>query len=107
LSFRSSSGHHRYLPSFSTRRSSDLLARLVPAQARVLVLYGGASARKTGTLDEVMAALAGRTVTEFGGIEPNPTYETLMHAVEQRSAEHTSELQSREDLVCRLLLEKR
>jgi len=56
------------------------LARLVPPQARVLVLYGGASARKTGTLDEVMAALAGRTVTEFGGIEPNPTYETLMRA---------------------------
>ncbi len=59
------------------------LARLVPPQARVLVLYGGGSARKTGTLDEVMAALAGRTVTEFGGIEPNPTYETLMRAVEQ------------------------
>jgi NADP-dependent alcohol dehydrogenase len=33
------------------------LARLVPAQARVLVLYGGESARRTGTLDEVRAAL--------------------------------------------------
>ena len=28
-----------------------------------------------------MAALAGRTVLEFSGIEPNPTYETLMEAV--------------------------
>ena len=47
------------------------LARLVPAQARVLVLYGGESARRTGTLDEVRAALGERSVSEFGGIEPN------------------------------------
>lgn len=60
-----------------------VLARHVPADARVLLLYGGASAQKTGTLDEVKAALGARTVFEFGGIEPNPTYETLMRAVEQ------------------------
>lgn len=59
------------------------LSRLVPADARVLVLYGGASAQKTGTLDEVKAALGARAVQEFGGIEPNPTYETLMKAVAQ------------------------
>lgn len=59
------------------------LATLVPAQARVLILYGGASAEKTGTLAEVRAALAGRSVHEFGGIEPNPSYETLMRAVAQ------------------------
>ena len=64
------------------------LARLVPAQARVLVLYGGESARRTGTLDEVRAALGERSVSEFGGIEPNPSYETLMRAVEQVRAEH-------------------
>ena len=64
------------------------LARLVPAQARVLVLYGGESARRTGTLDEVRAALGARSVSEFGGIEPNPSYETLMRAVEQVRAEH-------------------
>jgi len=58
------------------------LDRLVPAQARVLVLFGGGSAKKTGTLDEVKAALGQREVREFGGIEPNPTYETLMQAVE-------------------------
>lgn len=64
----------------------DTIARLndlVPADARVLVLYGGASARSTGTLDEVRAALGAREVHEFGGIEPNPTYETLSRAVEQ------------------------
>ncbi|MEO7399964.1 MAG: iron-containing alcohol dehydrogenase [Polaromonas sp.] len=59
------------------------LSSLVPADARVLILYGGASAKKTGTLDEVKAALGSRAVHEFGGIEPNPTYETLMRAVEQ------------------------
>ena len=59
------------------------LARWVPADARVLLLYGGGSAQKTGTLDEVKAALGERTMFEFGGIEPNPTYETLMRAVEQ------------------------
>ena len=59
------------------------LARHVPADARVLLLYGGASAQKTGTLDEVKAALGARAVFEFGGIEPNPTYKTLMRAVEQ------------------------
>ncbi|WP_428825173.1 iron-containing alcohol dehydrogenase [Azonexus sp. IMCC34842] len=59
------------------------LNELVPAQARVLILYGGASARKNGTLDEVKAALGQRTVQEFGGIEANPTFETLMRAVDQ------------------------
>jgi NADP-dependent alcohol dehydrogenase len=56
---------------------------LVPSSARVLVLYGGASARKTGTLDEVKAALGKREVQAFGGIEPNPSYETLIEAVQQ------------------------
>ena len=59
------------------------LNKLIPAQARVLILYGGASAQKNGTLDEVKTALGQRLVQEFGGIEANPTYETLMRAVEQ------------------------
>jgi NADP-dependent alcohol dehydrogenase len=62
------------------------LDELIPRDARVLVLYGGASAQKTGTLDEVRAALGAREVETFGGIEPNPTYETLMKAVEQVKA---------------------
>lgn len=59
------------------------LADLVPADARVLVVYGGGSAERNGTLAEVEAALGSRTMQRFGGIEPNPTYETLMKAVEQ------------------------
>lgn len=58
------------------------LADLVPADARVLVLYGGGSAERNGTLAEVEAALGDRAFQRFGGIEPNPTYETLMQAVE-------------------------
>lgn len=57
------------------------LNELVPHGARVLLLYGGESARRTGTLAEVRDALGQRAVYEFGGIEPNPSYETLMRAV--------------------------
>lgn len=59
------------------------LDTLLSKDVRVLVLYGGSSAQKTGTLDEVRKALGDRTYFEFGGIEPNPSYETLMKAVEQ------------------------
>ena len=58
------------------------LDKLVPQNAKVLVLFGGNSARSTGTLDEVKTALKQREIVEFGGIEANPTYETLMLAVE-------------------------
>ena len=53
---------------------------LVPAGARVLMLYGGGSIKRNGVYDEVKAALSGHTVIEFSGIEPNPHYETLMKA---------------------------
>lgn len=66
--------------SFGAGRIAEL-NRLIPAAARVLILYGGHSAERTGTLAEVRTALTGRTVHEFGGIEPNPSYETLMEAV--------------------------
>ncbi|WP_372865848.1 iron-containing alcohol dehydrogenase [Pseudomonas sp.] len=66
--------------SFGEGRIAEL-DRLIPAKARVLVLFGGDSARRTGTLAEVQGALADREVLLFGGIEPNPSYETLMEAV--------------------------
>jgi NADP-dependent alcohol dehydrogenase len=61
------------------------LADLVPTDARVLITYGGGSAQRTGTLDEVKAALAAsgqRTVFEFGGIEANPEFTTLLKAAD-------------------------
>lgn len=57
------------------------LGQLVPQEARVLVLYGGGSVKKFGTLEKVLTQLEGREVFEFGGIEPNPQYDTLMKAV--------------------------
>lgn len=58
------------------------LADLIPDDIRVLMCYGGGSIKKNGVYDQVKAALKGREVVEFGGIEPNPRYETLMKAVE-------------------------
>lgn len=53
----------------------------IPAGAKVMVVYGGGSIRFNGVLTQVQQALAGYKVTEFGGVEANPTYETLMQAV--------------------------
>ena len=63
--------------------STAKLARMVPQRARVLVLYGGGSVRSNGTLADVLDALkqnGQRYVAEFAGIEPIPTFETLMKA---------------------------
>ncbi len=66
---------------FGQGRIADI-SQEIPAGARILITYGGGSVVKTGTLNEVKAALKDYTVFEFAGIEPNPTYETLMQAVE-------------------------
>lgn len=58
------------------------LDQLVPATAKVMVLFGGESALRNGTIDEVTEALGDRQVQLFGGIEPNPSFETLMEAVQ-------------------------
>lgn len=57
------------------------LSKEVPANARVLVLYGGGSIKKNGIYEQVKAALKNHQIEEFGGIEANPEYETLMKAV--------------------------
>jgi NADP-dependent alcohol dehydrogenase len=60
--------------------SLNQLDALTPAGAKVLIVYGGGSAKKYGTIDKVKAALSRRQVHEFGGIEPNPHYETIIKA---------------------------
>jgi len=57
------------------------IAGEIPVDAKVLITYGSVSAKRQGVLDEVKAALPGYDITEFGGIEPNPEYETLMEGV--------------------------
>ncbi|MCH8618461.1 iron-containing alcohol dehydrogenase [Undibacterium sp. TS12] len=66
---------------FGKGRIADI-NKSIPAEAKVLVLYGGGSIKQNGVYDEVIAALGSRSVTEFTGIEPNPSYETLIKAVE-------------------------
>ena len=56
--------------------------KYVPTNATVLITYGGGSAKKSGLIDKVKTVLGNRKVDEFGGIEPNPRYETLVKAVE-------------------------
>ncbi|MCU4155655.1 iron-containing alcohol dehydrogenase [Carboxylicivirga sp. A043] len=66
---------------FGKERLNEL-DKLVPQNAKVLITYGGGSVKKFGTLPKVTEALKGREVLEFGGIEPNPRFETLMNAVD-------------------------
>ena len=54
----------------------------IPSPARVTLIYGGGSIFRNGVYDQVREALSNFNVTEFGGVEPNPTYETSMKAVE-------------------------
>ena len=58
------------------------LNKLVPAGTKIMLAYGGGSIFKNGVYDQVKTALKGYDIVEFGGIEPNPHYETLMKAVE-------------------------
>ncbi|MEJ5251319.1 MAG: iron-containing alcohol dehydrogenase [Chthonomonadetes bacterium] len=54
----------------------------IPQGARVLMTYGGGSIKRNGVYEQVQDALKDWQVWEYGGIEPNPRYETLMPAVE-------------------------
>jgi len=57
------------------------ISDLIPKDAKVLVVYGGGSIKKNGVYDQVKTALKNFNVVEFGGVEPNPQYSTLMNAV--------------------------
>jgi NADP-dependent alcohol dehydrogenase len=59
----------------------EKLSTLVPKNAKILLVYGGGSIFKNGVYDQVKAALNGFEIVEFGGIEPNPHFETVMKAV--------------------------
>ena len=53
----------------------------IDVKSKILLTYGGGSIKKNGVFDQVRHALADHVVFEFGGIEPNPKYDTLMNAV--------------------------
>jgi NADP-dependent alcohol dehydrogenase len=58
------------------------IASQIPAGNKIMLLYGGGSIFKNGVYDKVKEALKRFDVIQFGGIEPNPKYETAMNAVE-------------------------
>src|SRR5690349_23633942 len=89
----------RDLHSFPTRRSSDLAAPLAagPRQETAVVAVAG-EIYVIGGFDE-----QSRVVADVEAFDPA----LGTWRARARSEEHTSELQSRRDLVCRLLLEKK
>src|SRR5690606_41555882 len=97
----------RALLSFPTRRSSDLIGTLA-----TLVAWGALVDRlgeRISLLTGLTVLVAGAAVTVIGARAGSTLALGLGFAlcgVAARSEEHTSELQSREKLVCRLLLEK-
>src|SRR5690606_41429463 len=94
----------RVLYSFPTRRSSDLVALGIAAATRA----GHTPHTRPSSTDTARAAMNGSQVTRtVNAPVAASTMLTSTPTMTPRSEEHTSELQSRENLVCRLLLEKK
>lgn len=63
------------------------IAQSIPQENQILVIYGGGSIKRNGVYDQIGKALENHKWTEFSGVEPNPTKETLDKAVAQCKAE--------------------
>src|SRR5687768_17646252 len=97
----SSSRNHRDLHSFPTRRSSDL-------GSRAWITRRGSAPRSTAASTRRMGSGGGSRDTSIRQPSPSGSAGAPPSAsANARSEEHTSELQSRLHLVCRLLLEKK
>ena len=68
------------------------LKKLIPTHEKILMTYGGGSIKRNGVHDQVKDALQNHEMLEFGGIEPNPQYETLMKAVRLAREEYVTYL---------------
>jgi NADP-dependent alcohol dehydrogenase len=64
------------------------LTKEVPANAKILLLYGGGSIKTNGIYEQVKAALSSFEVLEMGGIPPNPEYSVLLKALELIKSEN-------------------
>ena len=62
----------------------DKLPKLLNVQKakKILLVYGGGSVKKIGLLDKIIAQLGDFVVYEFGGVEANPEFNTLMSGIE-------------------------
>src|SRR5690606_39357134 len=105
-SFSTSECVSSHLPAIPTRRSSDLAH----------------SPRRSAEIDRIAEAVASQDLDRHAlrrdriiavipargeGENESEYRDTMQHRHTSRSEEHTSELQSRENIVCRLLLEKK
>jgi len=63
------------------KNTISALTTEIPFGKKILVTFGGGSVKKNGVYDQVTDALKGFDFTEFWGIEPNPTVETLRKAI--------------------------
>src|SRR5207247_9742267 len=95
---------HRDLHSFPTRRSSDLVVSVLVS--RHLSRSLGTKIGKRVRLSPVVMESTHDLDFVFWLLEPAKPVRVYSQGA-YRSEEHTSELQSRVDLVCRLLLEKK
>jgi len=58
------------------------LTKEIPANAKILMLYGGGSIKSNGIYDQVKKALSAFEIVEFGGIPANPEYAVLLEALQ-------------------------
>src|SRR5207249_5276603 len=106
-SLPSSDLHHLLLPSFPTRRSSDLTCCLETGATRRHLVEHHAQRKQVGpSIDLVLSKRLLRRYVHDGAERGAGAGDIPFGNAFGRSEEHTSELQSRFDLVCRLLLEK-
>ena len=59
----------------------EKLGKEIPANAKVLLVYGGGSIKTNGIYEQVIQALSNFEVVEFSGIPANPEYEILLDAL--------------------------
>lgn len=64
------------------------LSKELASYQRIMLVYGGGSIFTNGVYRQVKDQLAGKQYVEFGGVEPNPRYETLIKAVEVARSEN-------------------
>ncbi|WP_423187305.1 iron-containing alcohol dehydrogenase [Alishewanella sp. d11] len=64
------------------REQMAQLSNLVKPFQKVLLIYGGGSIKHNGVYQQVTTALKDCSFIEFSGVEPNPSFETLMRAAD-------------------------
>src|SRR5205085_11448753 len=102
-----SSAPHPVLHSFPTRRSSDLV-RTARAKVNLWLNVVGRRADGYHLLDMLVGFTDLADEVEASTSDSlSLTFDSSATAPGARSEEHTSELQSQSNLVCRLLLEKK